>query len=101
MSDEQQQRIEQLEKQVKELDEVLWKAVEANTASANLITTMMKHWKPGTQEKDSEHLELLVRSRSALVTCQELLERKSIIFGLGTLLEDLSQSIDKWEKRVG
>lgn len=95
-----QQRIEQLEKQVKELDEVLWKAVEANIASTNLITTMMKHWKPGTQEKDSEHLELLIGCRNMLLTQQELLAQKAVIFSFGTLLDDLQRSIDRWEKKV-
>ena len=100
MSDEQQQRIEQLEKQVKELDDVLWKAVEANTASTNLINKMMKHWKPNTEETDRKHLELLIECRNMLLTQQEVLAQKAVIFTFGTLMDDLRRSIDKWEKRV-
>jgi hypothetical protein len=102
VSDEQQQRIQELEEQVKELEEILWKSVEANTASSNLVAKMMKRWKPGTQEIDSEHFELLVRCRSALVTCESVIARDPMMTMLGfdTLLDDLRRSIDKWEKRV-
>ncbi len=100
MSDEKQQRIEQLEKQVKELEEVLWKFVETNTAATNLICEMSKRWKPGTQEKDSEHLELLIQCRNMLLTQQELLAQKAVIFSFGTLLDDLQRSIGRWEKKV-
>jgi hypothetical protein len=41
-----QQRIEQLEKYVKELEEALWKHVEAVTAATNLIVELSKHRKP-------------------------------------------------------
>lgn len=100
MSDEQRQRIYELEAQVKELEEILWKSVEMDTAATNLITKMMKHWKPGTQEKDSEHLELLIGCRNMLLTQQELLAQKAVIFSFGTLLDDLQRSIDRWEKKV-
>jgi hypothetical protein len=95
-----QQRIEQLEGQIKELHEVLWKHVEAMTASTNLIIEMSKHRKPGTQEKDSEHLELLIQCRNTLLTQQELLAQKAVIFTFGTLMDDLRRSIGRWEKRV-
>jgi len=88
-----QQRIQELEAQVKELNTLLWQHVELATMATKLITELSKHRKPGTEENDSEHLDLLIGCRSALLTCKSLTE--------GTLLDDLGRSIDTWRQRVG
>ncbi len=100
MSDE--QRIRELEKQIDVLHKALWDHVELAKASTNLIVELSRHRKLDIEETDSEHLDLLVRSRAALVTFQAVIMRNptTLIVGFDTLLEELNQSIDKWLKRV-
>lgn len=96
------ERIQELEAEVAELHKLLWMHVEVMAKSSALIAELSAHRKPGTTgETDSEHLDLLVRSRAALLICESWLSPKATILNLDTLLDDLKKSIDRWMVRAG
>jgi hypothetical protein len=97
MSEGENRRIQELEGQVRDLHEILSMHIELSTKSANLIAELFRQKKPRMKEDDGEYLDLLVRSRAALVTCEDAMQQYPVTFiNLDVLLTDLN----KWFLRA-
>jgi hypothetical protein len=99
---EDKQRIQELEAQIQDLHNVLWMHVEVGAKSSLLIAELSRHRKPRVEDDDGKYLDLLVRSRGALVICEDAIKRypNETVMGLDVLLDDLASSIDDWSLRV-